>query len=168
MTVRLADAEVSGVPGDLGALLSAAGENWMTITGLLALGVLLYWYFAARRESDGGAANTTSAFMDRAEAGFGGLFGSVTSIIIGLLAIGVTILTELAKVGVALNDLVGNAPSLLGHFVWGGLSMLQITGYLPFGPRTAGWLFAVITVAVLVAKFTRAGDDWGEVVDRVR
>lgn len=156
------------MPGSLDAALALAAEHWQTTIGLLALGVLLYWYFAARRDSDDGAAATASAFMDRAEAGFGGVFGSLTSILIGVLAIGVTILTELASIGVAMNQLAGNAPALLGHLVWGVLSLLQITGYLPFGPTTAGWLFAVLTVAMIVVKYTSAGDDWGEVIRDVR
>lgn len=154
------------MPGSLEAVLGFAAEHWQTTAGLLAVGVLAYWYFAARQESAGGAANTASAFMGRAERGFGGFFGAVTSILIGVLAIAVTIAGELTRLGVMLDDVVGGAPVVVGHLVWGVISWLGLAGYVPLDPETAGWLFLVLTVAVFVMRFTSARDDWEEVVAR--
>ena len=151
------------MPGSLEAAVGFAAEHWVTTTGLLALGVLAYWYFAARSESDAGAANTASAFMERAERGFGDTFGALTSILIGLLAIGVTIASELLHLGVAVNGLIGEAPVLVGHFVFGVFAWAGLAGYIPLDAATAGWVFLAVTVVAVVMKYTDAAEDWREV-----
>lgn len=156
------------MPDSLEAAVGFAAEHWLTTIGLLAVGVFAYWYFAARRESAGGAANTASAFMRRAERGFGETFGAVTSILIGVLAIGVTISGELMRLGVMLNEALGGAPVLVGHLVWGVISWAGLAGYVPLDPTTAGWLFLAVTVVALVLQYSDAGEDWREVSERVR
>lgn len=133
-------------------------KHWEIAVGLFAFGLLAFWWLTERQEADD-AAETVERVGQRAETVTGGLVGSFGSLMVVLASIGVTIGNELLQTGAMLNDILGGAPVLVGHLIWGGIVFLGLQGYL--GGITVmqlGYAFFTITVVALLLRYGSVGE----------
>jgi hypothetical protein len=140
------------MPGVIETAIEFAGGNLFTGIGLLALGMLAYWTFDERRNTDS-AAGTVERVGERADSALGGIVGAFGSLVTVVLTILITVGNQIMMVGVQLNDLV-EAPVVIGHIIAGALAFGGFRGYFPINAAGFGYGFLIITVAALWARYS--------------
>lgn len=143
------------MPGVIETAIEVAGGNLFTGIGLLALGMLAYWTFDERRDTDS-AGETIERVGERADSAFGGLVGAFGSLVTVVLTILITIGNQLLMIGVQLNDLV-EAPVVIGHLIAGALAYGGFRGYFPISAAGFGYGFVIITGLALFARYSGGG-----------
>lgn len=129
--------------------------NWELIIGLLAVGLLAYWWFDERGDSNS-AADTVERVGGRAEVATGGVVGAFGSLVAVLASIALTIGTEISQAGMMVNEVLGGFSALAGHFVFAIVTFLGVGGYVPISVQQLGFVFVVVTIVVLLNR--RGGD----------
>lgn len=125
-----------------------------TAIGLFGVGLLLFWWFDERNDSNS-AAETVERVGGRAETVTGGVFGALGSLAVVLVSIALTIGEQLLMTAGELGDLVGQAPVVLGHIAVGVLAWVGLSGMVSLSASQFGWLFVVITLIVLFMRYGR-------------
>lgn len=122
------------------------------ILGFLAVGLLAYWTFDERDQTEN-IAETVERVGDRAQSVTGGLFGGLGSLIVVLVSIFVTIGNELVMSFTQLVPMLQSAPAIVGQVLLGLLALGNLEGYVPLKPWQFGAIFIAILLATGVAKF---------------
>lgn len=122
------------------------------ILGFLAVGMLAYWTFDERDQTEN-IAETVEAVGYRAETVTGGLFGGLGSLIVVLVSIFVTIGNELVMSFTQIVPWLQMAPAVVGQVLIGLLAMANLEGWVPLKPWQFGAIFIAILLATGVAKF---------------
>jgi hypothetical protein len=122
------------------------------ILGFLAVGLLAYWTFDERDQTES-IAETVERVGYRAETVTGGLFGGLGSLIVVLVSIFVTIGNELVMSFTQLVPWIQMAPAVVGQVIIGGLALLNVEGYVPMKPWQLGAFVIAVLLATGVAKF---------------
>jgi hypothetical protein len=146
---------------NVGTVLGVLADNWLIGIGLFALALVLYWTFDERSDTSS-AGETIERVGERAEVVTNGFLGAVGSLLVVVASIGLAIGTQLLELGVALNDLLGHVPILVGHLLFGLIAFAGLEGVIPVSQMQLGWIFLLITVVALIAKY---GEDAGEALD---
>ncbi|WP_253737995.1 hypothetical protein [Halohasta salina] len=73
---------------------------------------------------------------------------------VGLAGLGAALGVEAMQLGAGLNEVLGGFPVVLGHVIYGGISLLGIGGYIPFDAQLAGFTFVFVTAIALVLRAT--------------
>lgn len=122
------------------------------ILGFLAVGMLAYWTFDERDQTEN-IAETVERVGDRAQTVTGGLFGGLGSLIVVLVSIFVTIGNELVMSFTQLVPMLQSAPAVVGQVLLGLLALGNLEGYVPLKPWQFGVIFIAVLLATGVAKF---------------
>jgi Flp pilus assembly pilin Flp len=122
------------------------------ILGFLAVGMLAYWTFDERDQTEN-IAETVEAVGDRAETVTGGLFGGLGSLIVVLVSIFVTIGNELVMSFTQIVPFLQMAPAVVGQVLIGLLAMANMEDWVPLKPWQFGAIFIAVLLATGVAKF---------------
>lgn len=133
-------------------LMSLLGDYWMQLIGLGLLGLLAFWYFDERNDTDG-ASGTIFAVGERADNALAGVLGAASALILVVTSILSSIGVELAQTLGLLVDPIAQAPTLAGQLVTGFLSIIGLAGVVSM-PLTA-WVtvFAVILLAAVALRY---------------
>ena len=115
------------------------------ILGFLAVGLLAYWTFDERDQTEN-IAETVERVGYRAETVTGGLFG-------GLGSIFVTIGNELVLSFTQLVPMLQSAPAVVGQVLLGLLALGNLEGYVPLKPWQFGAIFIAVLLVTGIAKF---------------
>jgi hypothetical protein len=137
---------------NVGTVFGVLADNWLIAIGLFALALVLYWTFDERSDTSS-AGETIEKVGERAEVVTNGFLGALGSLAVVGASIAIAIGSQLLELGVALNDLLGHIPFLAGYLVFGVVSMLGIEGRLPVSQMQLGWIFILILVVGLIAKY---------------
>ena len=122
------------------------------ILGFLAVGLLAYWTFDERDQTEN-IAETVERVGERAQTVTGGLFGGLGSLIVVLVSIFVTIGNELVLSFTQLVPMLQSAPAVVGQVLLGLLALGNLEGYVPLKPWQLGAIFIAVLLATGVAKF---------------
>jgi Flp pilus assembly pilin Flp len=122
------------------------------ILGFLAVGLLAYWTFDERDQTEN-IAETVERVGERAETVTGGLFGGLGSLIVVLVSIFVTIGNELVMSFTQLVPMLQSAPAVVGQVLLGLLALGNLEGYVPMKPWQFGAIFIAVLLATGIAKF---------------
>lgn len=133
-------------------VVSLLTSNWLTGVGLLAMGLLAYWIFDERGETDS-AAETVEKVGERADGFFGGVVGAFGSLAVVVTSIVVTLGDQIVMTIAQLDMIIGNVPVLVGHFLFGLLTFLGLGGIIPISEEMLGFAFILITIIALIRKY---------------
>ena len=122
------------------------------ILGFLAVGMLAYWTFDERDQTEN-IAETVERVGDRAQSVTGGLFGGLGSLIVVLVSIFVTIGNELVLSFTQLVPMLQSAPAVVGQVLLGLLALGNLEGYVPLKPWQFGAIFIAVLLVTGIAKF---------------
>lgn len=122
------------------------------ILGFLAIGLLAYWTFDERDQTEN-LAETVERVGERARVTTGGLFGGLGSLIVVLVSIFATIGKELVMSFSEIVPFIETAPALVGQLLLGVLAMANLEGYVPLKPWQFGAVFLAVVLATGVLKF---------------
>lgn|GEM_PF-6625113 len=133
-------------------VLSLIGEYGWYVIGFLTVGMLAYWTFDERNQTEN-MAETVERVGERARVVTGGIFGGLGSLIVVLVSIFVTIGNELVMSFAQLAPWVQSAPAVVGQILLGGLALLNLEGYVPLEPWQFGGVFIAVLLATGVLKY---------------
>jgi hypothetical protein len=133
-------------------VLSLIAEYGWYVIGFLTVGMLAFWWFDERDQSEN-LAETVERVGERARVVTGGLFGGLGSLIVVIVSIAVTIGNELVMSFTELVPFIETAPALVGQVLLGLLAMANLEGYVPLKPWQFGAIFIAVLLATGVAKF---------------
>jgi hypothetical protein len=148
---------VSLQPLQLGTAIALIAEYWTYAVGFLVFGMLMYWTFDERDQTES-IADTVEAVGERSRAATGGLVGALGSLVVVIISIGITIGQELVM---SLNEIapfVMEAPAITGQVVIGILALLNVEGYVPMKPWQLGLVILSIILVTTLWKYTSVLD----------
>lgn len=125
----------------LGLLLA----GWPIVVGLIGVGLLAFWWFDERQESDRWE-DTIEKVGERAQAATGGAVGAFGSLVVVVFGVAATIGHELVMSLAELSGPVAEFPALVGGSAIGLLGTLGLSGVIPI----EAWQFGVVVLALLV------------------
>lgn len=140
-------------PLQLGTALALLAEYWSYAIGFLVFGMLMYWTFDERDQTES-IAETVEAVGERSRSATGGLVGALGSLVVVIISIGITIGRELVM---SLNEIapfVMEAPAITGQVVIGILALLNVEGYVPMEPWQLGLVVLSIILVTTLWKYT--------------
>lgn len=121
---------------------------------LVAL-ILAAWFYReyTRTEDVAEAAQRTGSAAGTAAA------GSTRVAVLGFAGVGAAIAMQFFQLAAGLNEILGGAPVIVGHLLFGVLTMLGLKGVIPFNTQLAGFAFITVTVVALILRY---GEGSGE------
>ncbi|WP_338740383.1 hypothetical protein [Haloplanus salilacus] len=144
---------VSLQPLQAGTAIAPIAEYWTYAVGFLVFGMLMYWTFDERDQTES-IAETVEAVGERSRTATGGLVGALGSLVVVIVSIGITIGQELVM---SLNEIapfIMEAPAITGQIIIAGLALLNLEGYVPLEPWQAGTIFLGIVLVTSLWKYT--------------
>lgn len=108
-------------------------------------------------ERDAGVAAVTTGQRARSateRAATAGRYG-----ILGLAGLGASLAMEMLQLATGLNEILGGAPVILGHLLFGIITFLGLEGVIPLSKMMLGWTFVTITIVALILRFSDDGGD---------
>lgn len=139
------------------AVVQFATQNPLLVAG--ALGALLVaWWFVDEYRDAGDAEEAARGAGQRAQAATEAAARGSRYAVVGLAGLGASLAMEALHLASGLNEVLGGAPVIVGHLIYGVLSLAGIAGAIPFDKELAGFAFAFITAIALILRF---GDDDG-------
>jgi len=128
-------------------LIGLVASNWLWATAAVLTALLTYWYAEERGETNE-AAETIDRVTDRAEAATGGVLSGFRALVLGVLGIALTALSEMFNLFAAVDELAGGLfvefPFFVGYVLYGALSIFGVS--VGIDQRTLGFGFILLLV----------------------
>ena len=128
---------------------------WIAIAAVVGI-LAAYWFIDEYRDADeaseavAGAAERAGEATEKAARG-------TRYAVVGFAGIGASLAMEILQLGADLNAILGGVPVIIGHILFGGLTLAGLQGVIPFDREIAGFAFIFITVIALILRY--GGDD---------
>jgi hypothetical protein len=144
-------------PLQLGMAIAIIAEYWSYGVGFLVFGMLAYWTFDERDQTES-IAETVERVGERSQVATGGLVSALTSLVLVIISIGITIGQELVMSLNQLLPFIMEAPAITGQVVIGLLALLNVEGYVPMKPWQLGTVIISVIVVTSLWKYTSVLD----------
>ncbi|GGL26100.1 hypothetical protein GCM10009037_07150 [Halarchaeum grantii] len=78
--------------------------------------------------------------------------------VVGLAGLGASVAAEMLQFAGELNAVLGGAPVLIGHLIFGMATFAGLKGLIPFDVETMGFVFIFVTAIALILRYGSAGE----------
>lgn len=136
--------------------LSSMSLTTMAIVALAVLGVVsvaLDYYREDERDLEEAARSTG----ERAEKVTQSAARGSRLAVVGLAGLGMTVAMEMLQFAADLNAILGGAPVLVGHLLFGVLTFAGLSGAIPLTVQQLGFAFTFVTVIALILRYGSGG-----------
>lgn len=125
---------------------------WLPVAALLAV-LLVYWLVDEWRDADD-REELAAGVGRRASGAVQAGARNTRRATVGLAGLGAALGVEAMQLGAGLNEVLGGFPVILGHVIYGAVSLLGIGGIIPFDAELAGFTFVFVTAIALILRAT--------------
>lgn len=137
--------------------------NLLASNPTLSLGIVLatlfvWWFVDEYRDADD-REEAIRGTGRRARGGVESLLRYSRFSILGLAGLGATLSMEMLQLAAELNQVLGGAPVIVGHLLFGVLTFAGMAGAVPLTVQQLGFAFTFITVIALILRFSEAGGE---------
>ncbi|MBB6645073.1 hypothetical protein [Halobellus ruber] len=133
-------------------------SKWLLIIGGVLTLIVAYWFIDEYVLDDTDEVNQAAKNVgERARgatesAARGGRFA-----VVGFAGLGVSLAMELLQLAGELNAILGGAPVVIGHLIFGAFTLAGLQGVIPFDKQIAGFFFIFVTAIALILRYGDGG-----------